>query len=63
MPCFTVTVPPPRSVRMAALELLEVLMVRLVAFMVPPPVVIMPPEHPFEVVMVESEMFTVVPLP
>ena len=36
-------------------------MVRFSAFMVPPPVVIMPPELSLLVVMVESEMLTVVP--
>ena len=48
---------------MAAEELPFVSTVRLVALVVPPPVVWMPPELSFWVVMVESEMFTVVPLP
>ena len=48
---------------MAALELPEVSTVRSLALVVPPPVVWMPPELSAVVVMVESEMFTVVPLP
>ena len=60
---MTVTVPPPLSDRMAAEELPLVSMVRLEAFMVPPPVVMRPPEQLPEVVITESEMLTVVPSP
>ena len=45
MPPVTVTVPPPRSDRIAAEELPLVSMVRFSAFIVPPPVVIRPPEQ------------------
>ena len=48
---------------MAADELPEVVTVRFSAFVVPPPVVWMPPELSAVVVMVESEMLTVVPAP
>ena len=48
---------------MAADELPEVVTVRFSAFVVPPPVVWMPPELSTVVVMVESEMLTVVPAP
>ena len=61
MPWSTLTVPPPRSERMAALEVPAVVIVRFSAFIVPPPVVMMPPELSFFVVMVELEMFNVVP--
>ena len=44
-PPVTVTVPPPLSERIAAEELPLVLMVRFSAFIVPPPVVIRPPEQ------------------
>ena len=44
-------------------ELPEVVTVRFLAFVVPPPAVWMPPELSLGVVMVEFEMFTVVPLP
>ena len=47
----------------AADELPEVVTVRFSAFVVPPPVVCIPPELSFVVVIVESEIFTVVPLP
>ena len=56
------TVPPPRSERMAALEVPAVVTVRLDAFMIPPPVVMMPPELSLAVSMVESEILIVVPL-
>ena len=61
MPLFTVTVPPPRSERIAALDVPAVVMVRFSAFIMPPPVVMIPPELSLLVVMVESEMLTVVP--
>ena len=61
MPSSTVTVPPPRSERMAALEVPAVVMVRFFAFIMPPPVVMIPPELSLAVSMVELEMFTVVP--
>lgn len=61
MPWSTMTVPPPRSERMAALEVPAVVIVRFLAFMMPPPVVMMPPELSFSVSMVESEMLIVVP--
>ena len=48
---------------MAADELPVVWISRFVAFIVPPPVVMSPPEQSPEVVMVESLMFTVVPSP
>ena len=48
---------------MAALELPEVDTVRLLALRVAPPVVMMPPELFALVVMVESLMLIVVPLP
>ncbi len=48
---------------MAAAELPEVSTVRLEALVVPPPVVWMPPELSALVLMVELEIFTVVPLP
>ena len=62
-PPLTLTVPPPRSERMAADELPEVSTTKLLALVVPPPVVWMPPELSVVGVMVESEIFTVVPLP
>ena len=48
---------------MAADELPEVSTTKLLALVVPLPVVWMPPELSAVVVMVESEIFTVVPLP
>ena len=62
-PPSTVTVPPPRSDRMAADELPLVKTRRFLAFIVPPPVVIRPPEQLPRVSMTESEMLTVVPSP
>ena len=58
--CFSST-PEADAERMAALEVPAVVMVRLVAFIVPPPVVMIPPELSLVVSMVESEMLTVVP--
>lgn len=48
---------------MAAEELPLVVTIRSLAMVVPPPAVWMPPELSAVVVMVESEMLTVVPLP
>ena len=48
---------------MAVDELPEVSTTKLLALVVPLPVVWMPPELSAVVVMVESEIFTVVPLP
>ena len=59
----TLTVPPPRSLRIAAEESPSVSTVRLLAMVVPPPVVWMPPELRSVVWMVEAEMVTVVPSP
>ena len=61
VPPSTVTIPPPLSVLIAALEVPEVLIVKLDAFIIPPPVVIIPPELSFVVVMLESLIVTVVP--
>lgn len=63
VPPPTDTVPPPLSERIAAEELPDVVTVRFLAFVVPPPVVCMPPELSSEVVIVVSEILTVVPLP
>ena len=57
------TVPPPRSDLIAAEELPDVLIVRFSAFMVPPPVVMSPPEQLPEVSITLSEILTVVPSP
>ena len=57
------TSPPPRSERIAADEFPCVSAVTSVAFMVPPPVVIRPPEQFPAVRMMECETFTVVPSP
>ena len=63
VPPSTLTVPPPRSLRIAAEESPSVSTVRLLAMVVPPPVVWMPPELRSVVWMAESEMVTVVPSP
>ena len=62
-PPVTVTISPPLSDLMAADELPEVFIVTLVAFIVPPPVVISPPEQLPDVSIVESDILTVVPSP
>ena len=59
----TLTVPPPLSDLIAADELPSVSIVRFVAFIVPPPVVMRPPEQLFFVYMYESEILTTVPSP
>ena len=63
VPLSTTTVPPPRSVRIAADEFPAVFTVKFVAFIVPPPVVWIPPELSFVVVIVVSDTLTVVPEP
>ena len=63
MPPSTVTVPPPRSVRIGAEDWPLVVTVRLYAFVTPPPVVMMPPEPLPVVVMAVSLMISVVPSP
>ena len=63
VPLSTTTVPPPRSVRIAADEFPAVFTVKLVAFIAAPPVVWIPPELSFVVVIVVSDTLTVVPEP
>ena len=63
VPPSTVTVPPPLSDLIAAEELPVVWIERLEAFIVPPPVVMRPPEQFPDVVITESLIFTVVPSP
>ena len=63
MPPVTSTLPPPRSVLMAALDLPEVFIVRSDAVIVPPPVVMMPPALSPVVVISESVIVTDVPSP
>ena len=55
--------PPPLSDLIAALESPLVLTVKLDAFVVPPPVVWIPPELSAVVVITESEILTTVPVP
>ena len=63
MPPSTVTVPPPRSVRMGAEDRPEVVTSRSYAVVTPPPVVMRPPEPSPVVTIFVFRMMTVVPSP
>ena len=55
-------VPPPRSERIAAEELPEVVIFKFEALIVPPPVTMIPPEL-FEVVLIAVSEMSIVELP